>query len=120
MEEPTLRLMNPFPLECCYSSEALLPQVTNLGPAQADGVVVTDDPATTFVATGSDPRCGPDGGAVFTCAIGTLTAGSQTSLLVKTDCMVPTLNSASVAASSFDPNTANNSVSNVASGPCPS
>ena len=94
--------------------------VTNLGPALAEGVVVTDDPASTFVATGSDARCGPNGGEVFTCAIGNLAAGSQTSLLVKTDCVVPTLNSASVAASTFDPNTANNSVSNIASGPCPS
>jgi uncharacterized repeat protein (TIGR01451 family) len=94
--------------------------VTNLGPAQADGVVVTDDPGTTFVATGSDPRCGPDGGTVFSCTIGTLTSGSATSLLVLTDCVNPTVNSASVASTTSDPNTANNSTGNVASGPCPS
>ena len=93
--------------------------VTNLGLDAAAGVIVSDDPATTFVATGSDPRCGPDGGMVFTCAIGTLAAGAQTTLFVKTTCPgATTTNSASVSASTVDPNLNNNSVSNV-SETCP-
>lgn len=93
--------------------------VTNLGLDTAAGVIVSDDPATTFVATGSDPRCGPDGGMVFTCAIGTLAAGAQTTLFVKTACPgTTTTNSASVSASTVDPNLNNNSVSNV-SETCP-
>jgi uncharacterized repeat protein (TIGR01451 family) len=93
--------------------------VTNLGLDAAAGVVVTDTPDADFVATGSDPRCGPDGAAVFTCTIGTLAAGDQTTLFVKTACPgATTTNSASVSASTVDPNQNNNSVSNV-SETCP-
>ena len=87
---------------------------TNAGPSTATNATVTDTlPAgTTFVSAGSTAGCSATGQTV-TCPVGTLTvAGNSTATIVAS--VAPATrgalaNTASVAATESDPNTANNS-----------
>ena len=93
--------------------------VTNNGPQSATGVLVTDDPASTFVATGSDSRCGPNGGSTFSCDIPFIGSGTSVDLTVRTDCgPTNTNNSTAVVSSTADPNFANNAIGATAYGAC--
>ncbi len=86
--------------------------VTNNGPAQATGIVLTDTlPATVTLvsATPSQGSCSAAGNAV-TCSLGGLGgSASATATIVVIPTAVGTLsNTASVTATEPDPNTANN------------
>jgi uncharacterized delta-60 repeat protein/uncharacterized repeat protein (TIGR01451 family) len=87
--------------------------VTNGGPGSASGVTVTDQlpPSVTFVsATPSQGSCGESGGTV-TCNLGTVGNGATAvvDIVVKPTVPGTITNTASVAASTPDPNQGNNS-----------
>jgi uncharacterized repeat protein (TIGR01451 family) len=90
--------------------------VGNLGPGAASGVILTDQlPDVTFVsATASQGSCTRSGGGksdgLVTCALGTISPfGSATVTIVINPSKAGTLtNTASVTASTPDPNAANN------------
>ncbi len=85
--------------------------VTNLGPSVAQGVVVSDTlPAgVTFVSTSG---CAEDAGGVPTCTLGTIAAGAfkQYTITVSVDASTLGIitNTASVAATTPDPDLGNN------------
>ena len=90
--------------------------VQNAGPQTATGVGLDDflPAGVTLVGTsgGAASNCSYDGGTRhLVCALPDLAAGSGTSMMVQVDVSQPgTLtNTANVHATSFDPNTANNS-----------
>ena len=85
--------------------------VTNSGPAQATGVVVTDTiPAgVSFVsATPSQGSCGPPN--PITCNLGTINNGANATvtIVVTPTAAGPLSNTATVSGSQSDPNTSNN------------
>jgi uncharacterized repeat protein (TIGR01451 family) len=90
--------------------------VSNLGPAAANGIVVTDTlpVQVTFVsASGSLTVCTPPGGGelVVSCSIASLASGASATIqILATVGASKTLmtNSVSVSASTSDPNPANN------------
>ena len=87
--------------------------VTNNGPDPASGVTVTDQlpPSVTFVsATASQGSCGESGGIV-TCTIGAMADGAVVTITIVVRVNPPPgtiTNTASVSASSTDPNQDNN------------
>jgi uncharacterized repeat protein (TIGR01451 family) len=86
--------------------------VTNNGPDAASRVTVTDQlpPSVTFVsATASQGSCGESGGIV-TCNLGTMGSGATATLdiVVKPTVAGEITNSASVTASTPDPNAEGN------------
>lgn len=93
--------------------------VSNAGPSDAASVVVTDTVPSglTFNATLSSPSCSVAAGVV-TCAVGTLAAGSSTSVAIGFDTSAAATanisNSASASSASSDPNPGNNTDSAVA------
>ena len=99
--------------------------VTNLGPATATSVTVTDAlPAgVVFVsASVSQGTWATNGGGLFTCALGDINAnGSATvSLVVRPNSAGSLTNTATVASSTADPNSANNAATTVtAANPLP-
>jgi len=85
--------------------------VTN-GPTPVTNVVVTDNfTNATFVSATSVGPCTPSGGTV-TCNLGSLSANQSVnvSLILNANVVNTIANSASVTATEFDPNTANNNV----------
>ena len=85
--------------------------VTN-GPTPVTNVVVTDNfTNATFVSATSVGPCTPSGGTV-TCNLGALSANQSVNVtLILNATTLPSIsNSASVTATEFDPNTANNNV----------
>jgi uncharacterized repeat protein (TIGR01451 family) len=82
------------------------------GPVPATNVVVTDTFANaTFVSATSPGTCTPSGSTV-TCNIGSLSANQSVnvSVVLNANALGTISNSASVTATEFDPNTANNNV----------
>ena len=87
--------------------------VTN-GPTPVTNVSVTDTFANaSFVSATSVGACTPSGSTV-TCAIGSLAANQSVnvSLILNASSLVTIANGASVTATEFDPNTANNNTGN--------
>jgi uncharacterized repeat protein (TIGR01451 family) len=85
--------------------------VTN-GPTPVTNVVVTDNfTNATFVSATSTGPCTPSGGTV-TCTLGSLAANQSVNvtLILNANVVGTIANSASVTATEFDPNTANNNV----------
>jgi uncharacterized repeat protein (TIGR01451 family) len=87
--------------------------VTNLGPATANFVGLTDNlgAGTSLVSVNPSALC--SGTGVLTCNLGSLAAGAQTTVTVvaKANTIGALLNNASVSAAELDSSTANNSAS---------
>ena len=87
--------------------------VTNSGPSAATGVVLTDPlPASVTFSSVTTTQGSCSGGATVSCALGALANGASATVLIQvfpTSATASVMNTASVTAVEFDPNTNNNS-----------
>ena len=90
--------------------------ISNHGPSNASGIVVTDtlDPAATFVSAGSSQGAGCTPGSVVICELGDLAVGTsaEITIVVQIDSATTftVANTAQVGGQQFDPDLTNNSV----------